>query len=66
MAQYWPVIRQGTWHSTGLLSDKVHGTVLACCKTMYVAQYWLVIKQGTWHSTSMLLSKIMWHNIHFF
>jgi len=30
VAQYWHVVRQGTWHSTGMFLDKVHGTVLAC------------------------------------
>jgi hypothetical protein len=29
MAQYWHVVRQGTWHRTGMFLDKVHGTVLA-------------------------------------
>jgi len=47
MAQYWPVIRQGTWHNTGLLLDKVHDTVLACYLTRYMAEYWPVIRQGT-------------------
>jgi len=51
------------WHSTGLLLDKVRGTVLAFVKQGYVAQYSLVLSKFTVNSDVCTFIHYMFYDI---